>query len=134
MAFATVAPARISWIVTRDGDDNCPLVANASQSDFDGDGSGDACDPDADADGVDDSQDPCPLTELGSVVDASGCSSQQRFDLACPPDAEYRNHGAYVACIGSEAGAQLELGLISEQEHDAAIAEAARSARGRAAR
>jgi len=29
-----------------DGSDNCPVVANANQYDFDGDGMGDACDPD----------------------------------------------------------------------------------------
>jgi hypothetical protein len=34
------------------GTDNCPSNANPSQTDFDLDGTGDACDPDVDGDGV----------------------------------------------------------------------------------
>jgi Zn-dependent metalloprotease len=39
--------------------DNCPSVANSSQSDIDKDGQGDACDNDADNDGVQNAQDNC---------------------------------------------------------------------------
>src|SRR5215203_5058852 len=60
-----------------DTTDNCPNVANASQTDTDGDGKGDACDTqdnrDSDNDGVQNYQDQCANTSTGTVVDSTGC-------------------------------------------------------------
>jgi len=44
-----------------DATDNCPLVANPTQANNDGDSQGDACDTDDDNDGVGDTTDNCPL-------------------------------------------------------------------------
>lgn len=47
-----------------DDDDNCPTVPNEDQADFDGDGTGDACDDDVDGDGVVNDDDRCADTTV----------------------------------------------------------------------
>ena len=70
-----------------DGDDNCPQVANADQSDADADGIGDVCDepdgsPDSDGDGIADDLDNCPdmFNTNQNDLDGDGLGSP------CDPD------------------------------------------------
>jgi len=76
----SVAPGEAINISDRDGDgvedsrDNCPLIANADQANFDGDAQGDVCDPDDDNDEVLDTVDACPLIDAsGFDADKNGC-------------------------------------------------------------
>jgi len=62
-----------------DEDDNCPSVANPTQSNLDGDNFGDACDEDDDNDGILDVDDLCSkgninwLSTIASDFDSDGC-------------------------------------------------------------
>ena len=64
------------------GSDNCPSVANTSQSNIDGDGLGDACDPDMDGDGVANGSDNCPVNPNASQSNMDG----DGLGDACDPD------------------------------------------------
>ncbi|HSA59933.1 MAG TPA: thrombospondin type 3 repeat-containing protein [bacterium] len=61
---------------TTDCDDNCILVANATQADADADGIGDACEagaiPDSDGDGIIDSVDNCDSVASTDLTDTDG--------------------------------------------------------------
>ncbi|MEM6261625.1 MAG: SdrD B-like domain-containing protein [Bacteroidota bacterium] len=66
-AFGCDSVSIVSYVIDSDcdglvdADDNCPLIANADQTDTDNDGTGDVCDDDDDNDGIPDSLDPYTL-------------------------------------------------------------------------
>ena len=83
---------------------------------------------DSDGDGVLNSQDECPNTPAGAVVDAHGCSIEQLVPCAGPlSGGHWKNHGQYVSSISQTAAKFVAQGLITERQKGAIISAAARS-------
>jgi hypothetical protein len=84
-----------------ESDDLCPAIADAAQSDVDGDGTGDACEPDNDGDGVIDDLDLCPLDGDAGQADADG----DGIGDACDGDDDGDGvSDATDLCLGTAAG------------------------------
>ena len=90
---------------------------------------------DADADGVADSLDLCPGTPAGAIVDANGCSIDQIAPCSGPASGgTWKNHGQYVSAVAQAAEAFLAQGLISADQADEIVSQAAESNCGSAGR
>jgi hypothetical protein len=86
------------------------------------------CDDDIDGDGVLNGFDECEDTPVDEIVDPSnGCS----IDQTCVCDDEWKNHGAYVKCVAQTSEDFVDLGLITEDEKDDIVSEAAESECGK---
>jgi hypothetical protein len=87
---------------------------------------------DSDGDGVPDAEDQCGNTPAGALVNEHGCSIEQLAPCAGPATGgAWRNHGEYLAAVKAAAGAFLAAGLITAEDRDALVREAARSGCGR---
>ncbi len=103
-----------SGVGDRDGDgvvvDNCPETPNASQSNFDGDTRGDACDPDDDGDGVIDTIDVAPFDPTVTRPDAPHVGiawpwdAPDRIYLTWPEDPAGRTHSVARTDLGDSVG------------------------------
>ena len=83
---------------------------------------------DEDGDGVGDSLDQCPGTPAGAIVDADGCSIEQLAPCSGPASGgAWKNHGQYVSAVAQAAEAFLAQGLITLEQADEIVAQAAQS-------
>lgn len=107
-------------------DDNCPLVSNPSQQDFDGDNQGDVCDvcTDSDNDGYGNpgfSANTCPLDNCAYVFNpdqadsnGDGIGDLCTYDFACAPHFVSNGEEANHYFGGAVAGA----GDVNQDGHD----------------
>ena len=83
---------------------------------------------DSDADGVPDSLDLCPATPAGAIVDANGCSIDQIAPCSGPASGgTWKNHGQYVSAIAQVAEAFVAQGLITMDQAEEIVTQAAQS-------
>ena len=83
---------------------------------------------DADGDGIGDSLDLCPGTVAGAIVDANGCSIDQIVPCSGPASGgTWKNHGQYVSAVAQAVEAFLAQGLITDDQAEEIVSEAAHS-------
>jgi hypothetical protein len=83
---------------------------------------------DGDVDGIADSLDLCPGTPAGAIVDANGCSIAQLAPCSGPASGgAWKNHGQYVSAVAQAAEAFLAQNLITGDQAEEIVADAAQS-------
>jgi hypothetical protein len=80
---------------------------------------------DTDGDGVLYEEDECPGTLQDVAVASNGCSVYQALENMCPADSNWKNHGKYVSCVAHTAEEYVDMGVITEEEKDVIVSEAA---------
>ena len=78
---------------------------------------------DEDFDGVPDSQDQCPNTPPGAIVDSHGCSIEQLV----PCNGPWKNHGQFVSTLAHVTESFARAGLITEGQAGDIVSSGARS-------
>src|SRR5216117_1633306 len=83
---------------------------------------------DADGDGVADSLDQCAGTPAGALVDATGCSIDQLAPCSGPASGgTWKNHGQYVSAVAQAVEEFVAQDLISANQAEEIVTQAARS-------
>lgn len=113
----------------KNSEDNCPLVSNADQENYDGDSQGDACDPDDDNDGILDEEDAHPMSIKAATVVFGGCDSgvsneqvsngSSMADLIADCEASATNHGEFVSCLAKLTNQWKKAGIIKGNQKGA---------------
>ena len=100
--------------------DNCPDLENPEQEDFDGDGTGDACDQDVDGDQVPNPNDNCPRLANPSQSDAN----QDEVGNICDDEVRGTTIQGRISAEGPQLGAMTDTQVFLEgREAPAPVAE-----------
>jgi len=87
---------------------------------------------DADGDGVPDSLDQCPETDIGAVVNGLGCAIADLCPcLHAAGGTPWKNHGAYVSCVACASRDFVAQGLLAVTDRDMLMSPAAESTCGK---
>jgi hypothetical protein len=87
---------------------------------------------DTDGDGVPDARDRCTATAFGTAVNSDGCSPDQVVMCAGPAiGGAWKNHGAYLSAYAKVLNQFVKDGVITEDQKDALMDDAAVSTCGK---